>query len=108
MITAKLIGRLEGVIWMPAVVSRKCVSVNLTDDRRRLTPRRAGSLRHMVVDIVSDGDFRLCKLSQDSCIEVTSITHSLTSSMRPVRHVRTKIFYVSEFPSIADLVAKEA
>lgn len=106
MITAKLIGTLEGVIWMPAVVCQKDIVVDLTAERRRLTAPRAGSLHHMASGIVSDGDFRRCRLLPESVIEVTSTTHS-ASSGRVVKHTRTKVFSVADFPSIADCVGFE-
>lgn len=70
-VRAVLYGTLSGRIWMPVIECTKEVSVDLTRERERLTPSRAGSLRYMVGSICADGDFRGALLTDDSFIELT-------------------------------------
>ena len=102
-IQATLYGNLIGTIWMLAAKCSKPVRVNLTSERDRLTPSRAGSLRHMVGQVCNDGDFQSAMLSADSFIRVEVSTYRKGGKARRV----SRDIDLAQMPSIADYVSDE-
>lgn len=103
-IRAILYGTLSGRIWMTAIECTKEVSVDLTRERERLTPSRAGSLRYMVGSICADGDFRGALLTDDSFIELTR--WSVNKSGHTVK--RCKQIPLTAFKCIEDYIQEAA
>jgi hypothetical protein len=101
-IVTKLHATLRGDIWWPRVECTKKVVVNLTAERTRLNPNRAGSLRYIVSKVLNDGDFQSCTIDDDAVIEVTLTRFSCDREIKTTRWVP-----ISRFASIAHCV-KEA
>ena len=55
MVETILHGTLIGKIWMPAITCHKQVTVNLTRERARYSGGPAGTFRHVMCSITSDG-----------------------------------------------------
>lgn len=98
-ITTKLHATVRGTIWMPAVECTKEITVNLTQERTRLTPNRGGSLRYMVNGVLSDGDFQSCAIDEDAVFEFT-----LTRRTNDREIKKTRWIPITRFPSLADCI----
>lgn len=86
---------------MPAIECTKDITVNLTRERDRLVPSRAGSLRHMICSIVSDGDFRSCALTDDTVVEITTARNRGGALCTRTRHIP-----ITRFTSVADCITE--
>lgn len=103
-IRAILYGTLSGRIWMPAIECTKEVSVDLTRERERLTPSRAGSLRYMVGSICADGDFQGALLTIDSFIELTRWSRNKSGHLVK----RSKYIPLTAFKCVSGYIQEES
>lgn len=98
---ARLVGTLVGAIWMPHRECQKRVDVDLNRERSRYSSsERAGSLRHIVVGVVADGDFQSCSLTGDSVIILKRIRIDGGRKTIKVRKIPLK-----RFRSVRDCIA---
>lgn len=103
-VRAVLYGTLSGCIWMPAIECTKEVRVDLTRERERLTPIRAGSLRYMVGSICADGDFQGASLTDDSFIELTRWSQNKSGHIVK----RSKRIPITAFKCVSDYITETA
>ena len=83
-------GYVVGPIWMPAVEAYKPFTYNLTRERQRWIAN--GTLRDHIVEIISDGDFRDCRIA-DGQLEITVVKNNRR---------RSRVWDLAKFPSIQD------
>ena len=102
-IQSTLHATIYGRIWMPAAICSKHVNYDLTSRRDRLVPNRAGSLRHMLLDCLNDGDFQSCQFAPGAAINVKITSHY------PGRKTKTieRWFDLGDFADAADLIGEE-
>lgn len=88
-------GYVVGTIWMPAQECYKPVSYSFTrnGDKRN----NHATLRDALLAVTNDGDFQSCKMA-DGVLIARRVTEGAT------RITREKVFPLSAFPSIADMV----
>jgi hypothetical protein len=101
-ITSQIRGTVVGPIWWPVGEDmQKHVRVDLTRERDRFT-ERAGSLRHMVINIVADGDFQSASLTGDSELIVTCTSRGPNGTVSQ----KSRFIPLAKIKSIADCVAE--
>lgn len=96
---AHLTGTLVGTIWMPTRECQKRIDIDLNRERSRYS-ERAGSLRHIIVGVVADGDFQSCALTGDSVITLKRIRIDGGRKTIKVRTIPLK-----QFKSVRDCIA---